>query len=222
MGYVEKIYGLSESKFELTVQGILEATAFAGATEIQVRENENLAILGEFFGPGPFSGRAVHFNEGAIKEAQRSQSVLRDVRRRVDVESIGIRELFADSTVRRLFKEARSDFAHRLAEYTVKTVEYKEMLEIWDEVEQLTGSADELFEYVDSGLGQFIEARQQPGRGTQPHSPLPWWKWCMIAFVLCACATAIAACVIYFVCAATTALIAAAAFAIFLIIAWAC
>lgn len=222
MGRVEKIYSKSESRFELVYQGVLDMGLSAGATEIQVRENEKLAAIGEFSGTDPYSGLAVNFNERSIKAAQRARAVLAEVRQRSDAESTAIRDAFADGTVSSLYRSARSDIAHRLAEYTMKTVEYQEVLEVWDEIDGLTSNVDDLYEYLDNGLGQFIEARQQPARGTQPHSPLPWWKWFLIALVLCSTAAAIAACVIYFACGATGALIAAAAFAIFLIVAWAC
>src|SRR5688572_12726470 len=102
MSHVEKIYGKSESKFELVFQSILDMGALAGATEIQVRENEKFALLGEFFGPDPYSGVAVHFNERSIKAAQRAQSVLNAVRQRSDAESTAVRKAFADGTVHNL------------------------------------------------------------------------------------------------------------------------
>jgi len=133
-----------------------------------------------------------------------------------------LREAFAKEETRAAIGATRASLARNLAEFNIKPEEFTEVLQIWDEVVAASGEAEKLFTYFDNNLERFIALRQEPERGTEPHSPLPWWKWLMIAAVWTAAATAIATCVIYYTCTYWDAIVTAAVGAIGFLILFGC
>ncbi|SRR6266496_1673196 len=195
-----EVFKPAELGFELVVQNVLDMGKFATAAEIQVREHQKLGVIGQFYGPGSFSGSAVEFNNQSIRAAQRARIFLQKAREQDNVASIALRGAFETDETRAAIQEARGPLARDLVELTIKPEEFTEILQIWDEVVEASSEAEKLFTHFDNNLERFIARRQEPGRGTEPHSPLPWWKWFVIAAILCVAAAAVAVCVIYYEC----------------------
>jgi hypothetical protein len=77
--------------------------------------------------------------------------------------------------------------------------DFVEVLEIWDQTmarTQKEGVAGLLGDMVET-LEQFISRRQTEERGTSPASPLPWWKYVVIAWYASSVVFAVVACFIW-------------------------
>lgn len=178
----------SESNFDAAFYSVMEAAKFAVASELKVRENRRLAILGR---PGvgiDYHGTAVEFNSQAIKSANRARRMIEDLPPR-------LRELNLGDAGPAALDDARTALTQSLVKFNVMEDDFRECLQIWDEVaDQGRVGAGAVLDQMASNLQRFTELRSQTDRGTSPHSPLPWWKYVVIAIVLGAAIFGIIAC----------------------------
>jgi hypothetical protein len=194
-----EIFRPSRSNIDLAFANVLEAGKFATATEVKVRENARLAAVERFPAGQEFSGSAQQFNFQAIASARRAIGVLREAREQV-LSELG--EAHARDAFRASLSDSREALVQALSKFNVDPEDFREVLGIWDETSRVASErgAEGLHERIVRNLETFIEQRKRPNRGNQPHSPLPWWKYVLIAVYIGAAVFAVVACFVWSAC----------------------
>lgn len=179
---------------------VLEAAKFATASEVAVRENERMSVAGTSKARIAFSGNARVFNRQSTRAAAKALRILRKASKALDNPEAPLARLkgfHREQDAREVLAEAKEAFVHGLSEYDFrKTSEFSEVLAIWEEVlgvlskEGVRG----LFSRMEKDLQKFVDLRGQADRGNKLHSPLPWWKYVIIAAYIGAAAFAVFAC----------------------------
>jgi hypothetical protein len=176
----------SESELELAFVNIFAAAKFAVASELETREHERTDLLSGRARETSFFGSAVTFNSQASKAAERARRLVREL-----PDSVNGLEFPGDDVM----SDARDAFFQSMIEFNVLPVEFEELLTIWDQVaEQAREGSRGILAQLDENLETFVRLRAQPDRGNSAHSPLPWWKYVVIALVIGAAVFAVIAC----------------------------
>lgn len=186
----------ADNDLELFFANILEAGKFAVAAELKVRESQRLGAVGRLRGE-ELAGPDVPFNAQAVASARRALEVLRRAQGAFDQGPLAeLREVHREPDVLRAFDEGKEALIQHLVKFNIGVEDFQEVLSIWDENTRIAseGGAEKLFRSLDEQLERLIELRGEDDRGTRPHSPLPWWKWCVIALVIGAAVFAVIAC----------------------------
>lgn len=182
------------SDFELCFANLLEAGKFAVAAELRVRESARLAVTGR---GAELTGPKVPFNAQAIKTAERARDMVRSLQDGLDKDPlVELREVHRDPEALRAIDDGKEALTQHLVKFNIDVEDYKEVLGIWDECTKLAteGGVEGLFKNIDDQLARFVELRGEDDRGTRPHSPLPWWKWCLMAWAISSAIFAVIAC----------------------------
>ena len=100
------------------------------------------------------------------------------------------------------FDEAREALTTHLVKFNIPPADFGEVHQIWDEAR---GAARErgvegVLQHMEENLERLASLREEDDRGTRPHSPLPWWKYVLIAGILAAGVFAVIACFVWFGC----------------------
>jgi hypothetical protein len=180
--------------FELHFANALEAGKFAVAAELKVRESHRLALVGR---AQELSGSDVPYNAQAVKTAERAVALIRSVQGAIDHEPlVELREVHHIPEAIAAIDDAKEALTQHLAKFNMGVEDFKEVIEIWDECAKIAADSgvDGLIGNIDTQLSQFITLRGEDDRGTRPHSPLPWWKWCIIAWAISSAIFAVIAC----------------------------
>jgi hypothetical protein len=211
-------------KAQLMFVNFLEAAKFATASEITVRQNERLIKLQRSTQTSTFDSSASVLNDQAIRHASRALKFANELRDELrppaaaghpsfrmlpeeSVEPAAIRKespgLLQLRDVNRVpeFSDALADakeafLINALQLNFTNNTEFVEVLEMWDKTTALAhkeGVAGVLGGMAES-LEQFVSRRQTEERGTSPASPLPWWKYVLIAWYISSAVFAVIAC----------------------------
>jgi hypothetical protein len=136
----------------------------------------------------------------------RSDRVKEEVRRaRESWRQPGFREIH-ESTRRPEFQQrlnrARQDFFRELDKQDLPAGDVGEIREGWNRAEQSVrrNGLDGLGESLQEAVDRLDEARRSPSRGREPHSPLPSWKYWLIAGAIAVGIAAVIACYWWFGC----------------------
>jgi hypothetical protein len=198
-----EVFRPAEAELELFFGNLLEAGKFATAAEAKARENQRLSALGRFPRARDFSGSAVTFNEQAVKAAERARAVLERATAQLQDESTPLGQLrpaFADDNAKSAIEDAREAVTQGLVKFNIGPEDFSEVQGIWEEVIARSSEPDGLVGFIDENLEKFISLRGETGRGTEPHSPLAWWKYVLIGLILGAAVFAVIACFWWFGC----------------------
>jgi hypothetical protein len=198
-----EVFRPAEAELDLFFANLLEAGKFATAAEVKTRENQRLATLGRLPEDTAFSGSAVPFNQEAITAAERALTIFRGASEQLQDKRSAfgqLRTAFPEEGARAAIEEGRESFTQSIVKFNIGSEELGEVSAIWDEVIGRASDPDALAAFVDENLEGFISRRGEPDRGIEPHSPLPWWKWQLIATILAAAVFAIILCFVYFGC----------------------
>jgi hypothetical protein len=188
---------------QLLVASALEAGKFATASELKVRETEKLATIGRADRDRAFSGQAVRFNSQAMRSARRASGHARNARRRLGEGRMGeLGEAHQRDGIDTAFEEARESLTTHLVKFNIPPGDFEEVHKIWEEAESAArrGGVEGVLAHIEENLERFTSLRGEEDRGTRPHSPLPWWKYVLIAVILAAAVFAVVACFIWFGC----------------------
>lgn len=191
------------NRLDQMLAAILGAGKFAVAAELTVRESERAVAAGLLTDGQQLTGAGVPYNDHAISYARRARALLDQARGALDDQPLAqLRELHHDPEAVRAFDEARDLFTRQIVEFNILQEDFTEVLGIWDGRVRIAteGGVEGLFATMAEDLDQFIERRQQPARGTEHHSPLPWWKYVVIALTIGATAFAVFACFFWGAC----------------------
>jgi hypothetical protein len=198
-----QILAPTETQLDLAFANALEAGKFATATEIKVREDHRQALLGGADRPARLSRGAARFNEQGIRSAQRALKIVGATIDRLDDENSQVsrlRRVHEDPEVRAAIDEGRESFLMTFVKFNgLAPEDFDEVQKIWDEVIPIAtdSGVSGLLEYTQSNIQQFIEVRGEDDRGNRPHSPLAWWKWVLIAWLVSSSIFAIIACFVW-------------------------
>jgi hypothetical protein len=136
----------------------------------------------------------------------RSDHVKEEVRRaRESWQQPQFREIH-ESTRRPEFQQrlsrARQDFFKELDKQDLPAGDIGEIRQGWNRAEQSVrqNGLDGLGESLQEAVDRMDEARRSPSRGREPHSPLPSWKYWLIAGALVVGIAAVIACYWWFGC----------------------
>ena len=195
-----EIYRPANADLELLLANVLEAAKFATATEIKVRETQRLIAIGKSAAGTEYSTDAQEYNRQAMKMANRARTILNRAREKWS-KALPLEELDQAGFLSTL-TDAKESLTRSLVKFNLSVKEFEEVLAIWDEVAATTSgkSQDKLFEYLDRNLERFVALRGEADRGTAAHSPLPWWKYVIIAVYIGAAIFAVVACFYWFAC----------------------
>jgi len=212
---IAELFKPTETRMELCYLNILEAAELATATEIKVRENQRLTAIGQLAARTEYSGVAMAYNDRAVKAANRALSLLNEVSDRLgDIDSpLGrLRDVHLQPEFKTTLEDTKEIFSLGLSEFNFGAEDFREVLSIWDEAASRlsNGGVESVLGYVREQLDTFTRLRQQADRGTAPHSPLPWWKYVIIAALIGAAIFAVVACFVWFACSWVAAAISAA------------
>lgn len=199
------------SDFQAHFANSLEAAKFAVAAELKVRESLRLAAVGQ---GQELSGSDVPYNAQAVKTAERARRLIALTQGGFDREPlVELREVHKDPEAVRAIADAKGALTQHLAKFNIGVEDFKEVLDIWDESAKIASESgvEGLLANMDTQLGEFITVRGEDDRGTRPHSPLPWWKWVIIAWAISSAVFAVIACFWWGGCSWVWALIGAAA-----------
>jgi hypothetical protein len=193
----------TETQFDLAFSSALEAGKFATATEIKVREEHRQSLLAGTDPRERLSPSGAKFNEQAIRAAQRSLKIVRAVGERLDETGSPVSQLLRvheDPEAKVAIEDGRAAFFQALVKFNgLPPEEFEEIQQIWAEVVPIAteqGVAG-LLDYTQKNIEQFIEYRGSDDRGNRPHSPLPWWKWLLIAWLASSAVFCIIACFVW-------------------------
>lgn len=198
---------LGSDAVQLT-HSVLEMARAATACEIRVRERERFALARRRAAPPKLGDYATYLNLQAVGHARRAA----EAAGRLAFED-AFAAAFQSDDLRALLQETREDFARQLAAYNfTRTEDFGEVLDVWDELAgvALDQGAAGLQKRLRELLAEFAERRLTDERGTSPASPLPWWKYVVIASILALTIFAVVACFVWFKCAWIKVLIEAA------------
>jgi len=193
----------AENNLDAFLAALLDAGKFGVAAELTVRESDRLVSLGRAPEEQRLSGPNVPHNAQAIRFAERATSLLKRTQESLDDAPLNhLRDVHQDRELPQAFDEAREALAQHLVKYNIKTEDLGEVFQMWDEnVRVATESGVRgLLDGIAENLRQFIEVRREDDRGTRPHSPLPWWKYVIIAAIIGAAIFAIIACFVWSAC----------------------
>jgi|ERR1043165_299842 hypothetical protein len=195
-----EIFRPANSDLELFFANVLEAAKFATATEIKIRESQRLQTLGRAAAGSEYSIDAQEYNRQAIKTANRARTILK--RSRENWNKLNPPERVGRPEFQSTLADARESLAQNLVKFNLSVREFEEVLSIWEEVAATATdkNQDRLFDYLDSSLEKFTALRSEADRGTSSHSPLPWWKYVIIAVYIGAAIFAVIACFWWFAC----------------------
>lgn len=89
-----------------------------------------------------------------------------------------------------------------LNKFNIGPEEFREVVSIWNKASDtlVEGGGEALYTFVEENLDTFVIHRGRPGRGTEPHSPLPWWKYVIVATYIGVAVFAVAACFMWSAC----------------------
>jgi hypothetical protein len=203
---VSPILAPAEAGLDLLFANVLEAGKFATAAELKIRETDRLAIVGRADTEAGFTGTAVAFNDSAQRAAGRALRLAQDAERALAAGGTRIAELanvHRDANAQVAIDDARESITQGLVKFTSLSPEdFQEVQSIWDDVSSRAKGqgVGEVLRFVGSQLEEFTSRRAQPDRGTGEHSPLPWWKYVLIASVLGAAVIAVVVCFWWFAC----------------------
>jgi hypothetical protein len=200
-----EIFRPAEANLELFFANVLEAAKFATATEIKVRENQKLSAIGRGALGTEYSGTALAFNGQAISAASRSLTILRQASEQFRNSAAPLgepRNVHTQPEFWRTLTDGREALIQALVKFNLSPQEFKEVFTIWDETATVLSSRgiEGLFKHTEGNLERFITLRGQADRGTAPHSPLPSWKYWIIAIYIGAAVFAVIACFWWFGC----------------------
>jgi hypothetical protein len=185
---------------ELSFANMLQAGKFAVAAELRVRESQRLAVVGR---GDELSGPKVPYNAQAIRSAQRGLTMIRRARGALDQDPlVDLREAHRDPDVLAAIEEGKEAIVTHLVKFNIDVEGFEELLGIWDEHAKVASESgvEGLLGRIDEHLERFIELRGEDDRGTRPHSPLPWWKWVLIGWLISSAIFCIIACFVWFGC----------------------
>lgn len=189
-----------EDRLRLMLTNMMEMGHRATACEIQVRANEKRRLVGLPIAGELLDDVATEHNAMAVKAAIRARRLLDQVAVSADDRIARVRDAFGQPQTIEAMAEARTMVVREFLEINIKPQDFEEVIKIWDEVQQAGRSFEGLKKYVDQSLVQFIERRGQPNRGNEPHSPLAWWKYVLIAVIIAAAIFGVVACFVWFGC----------------------
>lgn len=183
----------AESPFDLVLVNIMEAAKFAVACELKVRENERSTRYTGRSRETEYFGTAVEFNSQCLRSAGRAREVLKRVAGSLPDLPQPDEGAFAD---------ARTAMFQALTKFNIMPPDFGEVIKIWDEAvaPARRGGAAAILGQLDGNLETLIRLRTQTDRGNAPHSPLPWWKYVVIALVIGAGIFAVIACFVWSAC----------------------
>ncbi|MEV8017151.1 hypothetical protein AB0O76_12535 [Streptomyces sp. NPDC086554] len=167
--------------------GLLDAGKFAVAAELKVRESHRLVTVGRFPEEQLLKGPSVPYNAQAISSARKARLHTSSVLNAL--EQTPLRELqgvHREDGFRQALEEGREGLIDHLVKYNMSTPALEEVLGVWSETTQVVseGGIGQGFREMAGHVDRFIELRGDPDRGTREHSPLPWWKYVLIASII--------------------------------------
>lgn len=196
----------TKTNLNLFMMGILDAAKFAVATEIKIRENERYSAIGKHMQGRSYSEAAQSYNRRALRAASSALRIIGDASEAQETLPASLAKMenaHREPEVKDLLLEAREFFVEGLAKFNFRTSEeFKEIVTIWDEATDVasTKGARGLLDHIKDNLEHFVKLRKQEDRGTKPHSPLPWWKWLIIAAYAGASVFSVIACFVWSAC----------------------
>lgn len=192
----------ADNDLELFFVNILQAGKFAVAAELKVRESQRLGAVGRLRGE-ELAGPDVPYNAQAVASARRALEVLGRAQGAFRQGPLTeLREAHRDPEALRALDEGKEVLTQHLVKFNIGVEDFKEVLGTWDENTRVTSEsgAEGLFRSLNGQLERFIELRREDDRGTRPHSPLPAWKYNLIASVLGVAVLAVIVCFVWFGC----------------------
>lgn len=198
---------------ELFFVNVLEAGKFAVGAELKVRESQRLGAVGRLQGE-EMAGPDVPYNAEAVSSARRALLVLRRAEGSFgEVPLAELRQVHREPGALRAVDEGKESLVQHLVKFNIGNEDFQEVLDIWDENTKVASDrgAEGLLRSLDEQLERFIELRGEDDRGTRPHSPLPWWKYVVIATVIGAAVFGVFACFFWGACTWVWSAIAAVA-----------
>jgi hypothetical protein len=197
--------------FRLFLENLVQVGSYATACEIQVRENQKAVAFGRKLGEPPYGGVAVDYNEAAMKAATRARHFLKEAMQAADGPISPVWAAFSGGDAREAMDSARKAMFQQLVEINMKPDDFEEVMKIWGEVAESATSVESLGKYLDENIAKFLELRSEDDRGNRPHSPLPWWKYLLIATIIGGAIFGVVACFVWGACTWMAGVIAAAA-----------
>lgn len=170
-----------ESEKAFRQRGRLEAVGAENARANASKEHEDR-----------FNAAGIRQMERAIQEFENAKDLDQDTRRRIE-ESIGTQD-FRDRLA-----DAREMFRDNIVTSDISGGEAEEILEMWDEAQTALEQEgfDGLLNKGRERVQEVREVRGRPNRGREPHSPLAWWKYAIIAGALVVGVASVIACFIW-------------------------
>ncbi|GLZ77070.1 hypothetical protein Afil01_18770 [Actinorhabdospora filicis] len=177
----------TESQAGLLLVNLMNAGKFAVACELKVRENERDTIYTGGSRDDEYAGTAVEFNEQCVRSLERARYILRGLPKALQELPRPDDEVIADG---------RTAMFRTLAKFNIMPPEFAEVIKIWEETvaPARRGGVPAIFATLDQNLETLIGLRTRADRGNEAHSPLPWWKYVLIAVIIGAALFAIFAC----------------------------
>lgn len=193
----------------LFLANTLEMARYATASEIKVRENERLIKLQRRKLSSSFDSEAAELNQYAVHASVRALDALSNIEIDERLVKVG-----SEKAMQTTFADARERFISALLEFNItNNPDFFEVVEIWEHAVKTfkKGGLAALRGHMQTQLREFAERRLTDERGTSPASPLPWWKYVLIAALIGAAIFAVVACFIWFGCSWAMSAVSAAA-----------